>query len=394
MRRLLALALLFALAVAAAAQAPSVLVLLTLRQVHQVILSDALEPVQSQQLTRAAWRAARRVVPELPSEEGEWTAFEGAFALVPQAQVPAAGDAALRAMVDSLKDPYSTVVTPAERQLEETTRRGGSFSGVGVELAWRGGLVVVACLDGSPALEAGLRPGDRILAVDGQKVEGRTFYTAGNLLLGAPGSKARLQLERQGRPLALEVTRRSLRLPPVVSRKLSSDTGYVRVGFFGPETVRQVGHELGQLGPVKRLVLDLRGNPGGDYDQGIKLAGLFAIGPLLLEEGHGGARKQLSSRGPLAFKEKLVLLVDAGTASAGELVAQSLQGRPNVAVVGTRTFGKARVQSFYELPGGGGLHLTTGRYLGLNGADLNGKGLRPDVAVGAGEDALARAMKL
>lgn len=385
--RLVVLVLLLVLV--ARAQAPSSLIVLTLRQVQQCILKDALEPVPSSSLARAAWNGAR-----LPPPAGDWNAFERAFSELPAGQAPARGEAALRAMVDSLKDPYSTVVTPAERQFEERTRRGGSFSGVGVELAWRGGLTIVACLDGSAALEAGLRPGDRILSVDGEKVAGKTFYAAGNLLLGPPGSKARLQIERAGRTLGVEVTRRSLRLPPVVSRRLPGDVGYVRVGFFGPETVRQVSHELGNLAGSKRLVLDLRGNPGGDYDQGVKLAGLFALGPLLLEEGHGARRLQLSSKGPLAFQGPLVLLVDAGTASAAEVVAQALQGRPGVTVVGRRTFGKARVQSFYELPGGGGLHLTTGRYLSLSGVDLNGKGLRPDVEVDPDEDALGRALQL
>ncbi len=391
MRRICAIILLLVLT--AQAQAPTGVILIILRQVEQCLLTDALESVQTANLTRTAWTAARGVVPGMPPPQADWSAFERAFSALPANQAPAAGEAALRAMVDSLNDPYSTVVTPAERQFEETTRRGGAFSGVGVELAWRQGLTIVSCLDGSPALEAGLKPGDRILAVDGQKVAGKTFYSAGNLLLGPAGSKARLQIDRAGKALSVEVTRRSLRLPPVVSRKLPGDVGYVRVGFFGPETVKQVSHELGQLAGMKRLVLDLRGNPGGDYDQGIKLAGLFTLGPLLLEEAHGGKRTQLSSKGPIAFQGPLVLLVDAGTASAGEVVAQALQGRPGVTLVGRRTFGKARVQSFYELPGGGGLHLTTGRYLSLKGVDLNGKGLQPDVEVAPGEDALTRALK-
>lgn len=391
MRRLCLLVLL--LLAVAAAQAPTGVILITLRQVQQCMLSDALQPVSSEALARAAWTAARKASPSLPEPTSDWSAFERAFASLPAAEAPAAGEAALRAMVDSLKDPYSTIVTPAERAFEENARRGGSFSGVGVELAWRNGLTIVACLDGSAALEAGLKPGDRILAIDGRKLAGLTFYASGNLLLGPPGSKARLQVERAGKTLTVDVTRRSLRLPPVVSRRYPGDIGYVRVGFFGPETVKQVSHELGQLAGARRLVLDLRGNPGGDYDQGVKLAGLLALGPLLLEEAHGGQRKQLSSRGPLAFAGPIVVLVDGGTASAGEVVAQALQGRPNVSVVGRRTFGKGRVQSFYGLPGGGGLHLTTGRYLSLTGVDLNGRGLAPDVEVAPGEDALARVLK-
>lgn len=391
MRRLCLFLLL--LVVVAQAQAPTGLVLIALRQVQQCLLKDALQPVQSNQLARVAWEAARQSAPGLPPPQDDWGAFERAFAGLPSSQAPAAGEAALRAMVDSLDDPYSTLVTPAERQFEETIRHGGSFSGVGVELAWRQGLTIVACLDGSAAEEAGLEPGDRILSVDGHPVAGMTFYAAGNLLLGPAGSPAHLQLERDGKTRAVDVTRRSLRLPPVISRRYPGDIGYVRVGFFGPETVRQVSHELVQLKGIKRLILDLRRNPGGDYDQGLKLAGLFATGPLLLEEGHGGKRQQLSSRGPVAFQGPMVLLVDAGTASAAEVVAEALQGRRNVTVVGRRTFGKARVQSFYELPGGGGLHLTTGRYLSLSGVDLNGRGLQPDVEVGPEEDALQRALR-
>ncbi|MEW6277148.1 MAG: S41 family peptidase [Candidatus Eremiobacterota bacterium] len=389
-RALLALCLVALLSLTSLAQGSgTLLVLVTIRQVRHILLRDALAAPTPEMLTRAAWSGAG-----LASPGADWQEFERAFSRLSPRDAVTAGEGALRSMVDSLQDPYSTLVTPAERAQEDAVQRSGTYSGIGVELAWRKGLVVVGCLDGSPALKAGLRPGDRLLEIDGNRLDGLTYYAAGNLLLGPRGSPCRLLVGRDGGTQRIELTRQAIQLPPVKGRLLAPGVGLVRVGFFQPDTARQVRHELSLLERegAGRIILDLRQNPGGDFEAGLKTAGLFASGPLLLLEERGGKRKTLTNRSARFWKGPVVLLVDSGSASASEIVAQALQGRPQVTVLGQRTFGKARVQTFYSLPGGGGLHLTTARYLSLEGQDLNGVGLQPDVVVPAGQDPIQQAL--
>jgi carboxyl-terminal processing protease len=167
-----------------------------------------------------------------------------------------------------------------------------------------------------------------------------------------------------------------------VGYKLLADpqVGYVRVGFFGPDTAAQVRSCLGALARkgARGLVLDLRNNPGGDFPQGVEVAGLFAAGPLLNVETRQG-QSQLSGSG-VAWTGPVAVLINQGSASASEIVGQALQGRPGRVLVGQTSFGKARIQTLYPLPGGAGMNLTTGRYLSLSGLDLHGRGLKPDLS--------------
>ncbi|HXE73806.1 MAG TPA: S41 family peptidase [Candidatus Nitrosotenuis sp.] len=372
------------------AQAPADLALAVLSQARQALLDQHILRPAAATLDAAAWRALGR-----PPERG-WERFAVAFRACTQGQparVSALGERVLRAMVDSVGDPYSTVLTASDLAAEEALRQKGTLAGIGVELAWRQGLVVVSTLEGSPARQAGLRPGDRIAAVDGRSLRGLSFYQAGSLLSGPPGSLVRLTVVRQGQTLKASLRRQTLHLPPVAQRLLDGDTGYLRVGYFGPRTAAEAADALARLqaSGARGLVLDLRGNPGGDYDQGLKTAALFVRGTLVHEETRAGSRP-LVSHSACAWRGPVVVLVDRGTASSAEIVALALKGRVGVRLVGERTFGKALVQTTYALAGGGALRLSTGRYRGAGGEQVEGRGVPPDVAGGA--DPLARARRV
>lgn len=359
------------------------------RQVAELLSQSALARPSRAALLEAAWRRMQPLLPGAGKPQS-WEQLEARLVTGDLQRSAALAEAAMRGMVDSLRDPYSTLLTPAQRQFEDQVRKTGSFTGIGVELAFRDGVLVVSCLEGSPAAESGLEPSDRILAVDGKSVAPLSFYDAGNLLLGQAGSKVRLSIERNGQAKEITITRRQLQLPEVTYRLAAPGVGLVRIGYFGPQTAARVHGALKQLQArqARAIILDLRDNPGGDFEQGTKTAALFVSGPFLRVERVGGA-SQLSAPGQAFYPDPVAVLINRGTASAAEIVALALQGRPGRRLFGERSFGKARIQTMYSLAGGGALNLSTGRYLDLQGRDIHGRGLDPDQA---GSDPLKAAL--
>lgn len=370
----------------------------SVRQVRTLLLERHVDAPSEERLAAGALKGMQEAVPGLPGSGAGWAAVESAFqnleARSPD-RLPSAAEAAIRRMVEAPGDPYTAVLDREEMAADREGREQGSFTGIGVELAWDAGLVVVACLEGSPAAAAGLRPGDRILRVEGRPIQGLSFYRAGDLLTGPEGTRVRLDLERAGKPLRLEVSRRRLRLPGVEARLPRPGVGLLRIGYFGPATGTETrsGLQALQAQGARSLVLDLRTNPGGDFQQGLEVAALFRSGELLQVQTREGARR-LRATAPPRWTGPVVVLVDRGTASAGEIVAQALQGTPGIRVVGQRTFGKAVIQTLFPLPGGYGLRMTTGRYAGRDGRSVHRRGLQPDVELPAGADGLATALRL
>lgn len=379
--------------VGARADARSDFILGSMGQVRSLLLQRHIERPSAARLDAGALQGLREAVPGVAVRGGDWAALEAAFRGLDPERAAAGGEQAIRRMVEAVGDPYTAVMDREEMAADRQGREQGAFTGIGVELAWDRGLVVVACLDGSPAGAAGLRPGDRIRAVDGHPVQGLSFYRAGDLLTGPEGSRARLEIERQGRALSLEVPRRQLRLPGVQARLLQPGIGLLRLGYFGPATASEARSALAALRAkgAQRLVLDLRTNPGGDFQQGLQVAALFRGGELLQVETRDGARRLKATSSP-PWSGPVAVLVDRGTASSGEIVAQALQGTPRIALLGQRTFGKAAIQTLFPLPGGYGLRMTTGRYRGRDGRSVHGEGLRPDVEVPVGQDPLKAAL--
>lgn len=385
--------LLILLTVTASAERLSISTVLAVpNQVARLLLESHIDQPEPQSLNRAAWRA---LDPQKPAREWAelYPELEKRVRSITQAQDLVTG--VVQSMVASLNDPYTIILSPSERKWEEQVRSSGSFVGIGVELAARNGLTVVSCLDGSPAVEAGLQAGDRILSIDGKAVDPLTFYAAGNLLLGREGSYAKLAIQRNGSTLALQVRRRRLTLPGVEHRMLDQKTGYLRLGYFGPSAAAETRKALDNLrsAGAQQLILDLRNNPGGDFEQGKAVACLFVTGPYLkVEERPDPVKELVAEPHSQHWSQPVAVLVNQGTASAAEIVAQAIKGRRKSVLVGQRTFGKARIQTLYALPGGGAINISTGRYLGIDGEDIHNQGLKPNVV--DAKDPLRRALEL
>ncbi|MCR5660892.1 MAG: S41 family peptidase [bacterium] len=362
-------------------------------QCRQTLLEQHIQKPSEQVLDAGILKGIREVVPSV--SQGNWGALQGVFRQLQakdSVQAKEAADAAISGMCEATGDPYTALLDKNDMENDRRASVSGNFTGIGVELAWKGGLMVVSAIEGSPAQEAGIASGDFITAVDGRPVKGLTFYRAGDLLCGQEGSQALLDLVRGGKKLRLKVTRRKLTLPGVSAKIYEHGTGYIKIGYFSPKTADQTAGVLSQLMAKKitSLILDLRSNPGGDFQQGLKTASLFKTGPLILVERRSG-NKKMTNKHPARFSGKIAVLTDKGTASSAEIVAQSLKGLPNVRIIGQRTFGKAVIQTLYALPEGAGFRLTTGRYLGVDKVSVNVVGLAPDIEVSS-DQALTRAL--
>ena len=313
---------------------------------------------------------------------GTFTAFEGAqlfesvFRRVQNDYVDAVGDSALyRKSVDGmlyeLKDPYSTFLPPDRfARLNETT--SGNYAGLGVEVDLRDGwLIVVAPVAGGPADRAGIQPGDRIIEIAGKQTKGWTIEEASKVLRGKPGTSVTLKLERPGisAPIELRLQRTTIHQSAVRRASMLTDgVGYIDLKAFSDSTARELNGAITSLlaRGMKTLVLDLRTNPGGLLNQGVKVSDLF------LDPG----QKIVSMRGrvPEANREfadtaqqrwpqlPLLVLVDGRSASAAEIVAGALQDHDRAVIIGTPTYGKGSAQSVISFGPEGGLKITTARW--------------------------------
>jgi carboxyl-terminal processing protease len=307
--------------------------------------------------------------------------------------------AALGGMMDAL-DPYSGFMPPRDaKSFRDDTE--GQFGGLGIEITIEDGLVlVIAPLEGTPAFEAGILPGDRVIEIDGVPHEFRTAEEAARVLKGKPGSTVQLLVVHEGasRPVEVQITRavirvRSVKRPQIVDA--DRGIGYVRISQFGPETgneLREAVRELEAEG-MRGLVIDLRSNPGGHLEAALSTADLFlSDGVILKTEGRIERRTRTATAEGTNQTLSLAVLVNGFSASASEIVAGSLQDAGRAVVVGTRTFGKGSVQQLIPLGEVGNeslLRLTTALWYTRSGKRIHRlPGVGPDEPWGITPDVI------
>jgi carboxyl-terminal processing protease len=307
---------------------------------------------------------------------------------------------AIKGMIKVLNkegDKYAFFFGPKSyRSFQELTT--GKFSGIGVWLKQKGkALAVVSVLPSSPALSAGIKPGDLIREIDGKPVKRMSTDQAVATIKGPEGSDVSLAIERHGTQLSFELKRRTLKLPSVVARKLSTHIGYVHLFSFSQGAGAQLAQKVKQLvdGGVKGLILDLRDNGGGLLDEGVNVASVFIkSGKIVTTKSPGTEDRTYDAKGGAVENLPLVVLVNGGTASASEIVSGALQDHDRAILVGTTTYGKGSVQQIFPLSGDSAMKLTTEHYFTPSGRDINGKGIKPDVVVKAVADQRSRAVQI
>jgi carboxyl-terminal processing protease len=281
----------------------------------------------------------------------------------------------------------------AEAYRENRRSAGGRTAGVGIRYrATVDGVLILDVVPGSPAADAGLAPGDLILAVGGRTVAGLPLGEVRELMRGAPGDELSLRVVsgEDDEVSEVRIARREIEVPSVRASAIGR-IGYLRIERFDRLThpgVRDAMSRLAdEIGPgLAGWVVDLRGNPGGLVSASVRVADEFLDeGPILSAVGRarGSTRTHLASEGQLALGLPAAVLVDARSASASEILAGALKDRGRAVLVGDRTFGKGVIQAIYPTADGGAIKITTARYLTPSGAAIHEVGIEPDVAVQA-----------
>jgi carboxyl-terminal processing protease len=295
---------------------------------------------------------------------------------------------AIRGMLSGL-DPHSAYLEGEEfQELKEGT--SGEFGGLGIEVGMEDGFVkVVSPIDDTPAQKAGILAGDLIIRLDDTAVKGLSLNEAVKLMRGAPGTDITLTIVREGqeRPLQIKLTRAVIKVNSVRSRSLEPGYGYLRVSQFQVNTGRKLRDAVTELkekngGALKGLVLDLRNNPGGVLTAAVSVSDAFiSDGLIVYTEGRGpeAAQKFSATSGDILEGVPIVVLVNAGSASASEIVAGALQDNGRAIVMGEKTFGKGSVQTILPISESAALKLTTARYFTPKGRSIQAEGIEPDV---------------
>jgi carboxyl-terminal processing protease len=313
-------------------------------------------------------------------------------------------DGALRGLFEyGVKDPFSGYMSPEDYQRARESL-AGEFTGIGAEMAVKNlsnpddltacaqisetcALVVVAPLADSPAEKAGLQPGDIVLEVDGESVNGSTLQDEVSKVRGEAGTDVTLTLMRGERTFDMTITRAKIVQVEVESRMLDGKIGYVALHGFSPASADQFRADLKQLldEGATSIVFDLRGNPGGYIDAAQKVASEFIGSGLIFSQESSGdqVRRWEAIEGGLATDPSLpvAVLVNGGSASASEIVAAALKERGRATIIGEPTYGKNTVQIWTELENQGGVRITISRWFTPDHHSVAPDGVQPDIVV-------------
>ena len=294
-------------------------------------------------------------------------------------------DGATTGMVKALGDPYSAYLDKKSFS-EITDLTDGVFGGIGVVLGKKDNdFVVVAPMEGTPGDEAGIKAGDKILAVDGTSVEGMQLEDVVGKIRGKQGTEVELKLaDANGNERTVRVIRGDIKVESVGGEMLEgTNIGYIRISVFNEQTGNDFAKKYMELEKqgMQALVLDLRHNPGGILGECVKVAQYIVPKGTVVSIKDRNGNTFVEESNLEKVKYPLAVLVDHGSASAAEIVAGAVQDTGAGRLFGVQTFGKGSVQSVYKLSDNTGLKLTTAKYYTPSGRSIHGTGIKPDVEV-------------
>lgn len=296
---------------------------------------------------------------------------------------------AIRGMLREL-DPHSSFMPPdLFKDFESET--SGEFGGLGIEISIQNNiLTIISPIEDTPAWEAGIKPGDKVVAVDGKSTKGLSLVEASALMKGKRGSKTVLTIVREGEtdPRDIPIVRGSVKIKSVKYTDLEEGYGYYRITSFIENTSKDLERALEDQAKskngVKGIIIDLRRNPGGLLDQAIRVSDMFIKeGTIVSTMGRDAKNKEVVTATKKAKYTDLpiIVLLNEYSASASEIVAGALQDNQRAIVMGARSFGKGSVQHVIKLGDGSGLKLTIARYYTPSGKSIQAEGITPDIEI-------------
>ena len=291
---------------------------------------------------------------------------------------------AINTMLASLNDSYSKFLSEEEFQ-EQNSAINSKLYGIGINIASISGKIyVVNVLENAPAYNSGIRSGDIILKVNSKDINGQSIYQVAQLIRGNINQVINLELLKGNEKFSCSVKREEIKVKTIEYKKISNDIGYIRISsFIGVDTPKEFIIALNRLKDTKGLILDLRGNSGGLFQNAIVIANLFMNeGTIVNVIARQGKKNTYSAEHDgCIYDNPLVVLIDENSASASEILSSALKDNKRATLVGTKTYGKGMVQKIIPMPNETGLNLTVAKYLTPNGNDINKLGIEPDIVL-------------
>ena len=301
-------------------------------------------------------------------------------------------DGLKKGLVQASGDPYTEYLPPKDAEDFEG-QLNGTFEGIGALLGKNenGNVIIISPIDGFPAKKAGLQPRDVIVEINGEDALQLTTDQAVDKIRGPKGTTVKLRIIRDGKEdLKFDIVREEINIPSVETKTLEGNIGYIKVSRFGDDTTtltREAAEKLKAAG-VKKIILDLRGNPGGYLESAVDVSSLWLDNKIVLQEKRDGVViKTYKSRGDAPLLGiSTVVLIDEGSASASEIVAGALHDNKVATLMGVKSFGKGSVQQPQNLQNGAILKVTIARWFTPNGKNIDKEGIQPDQKVERSEE--------
>lgn len=297
-------------------------------------------------------------------------------------------DAAIKGYFEGLGDQYSEYITKEEMQ-DYMADATGKYVGIGVYIANNAKtnqITILMPMKGSPAEEAGIKPGDIITKIDGIEYKGEQLNEASNKLKAEEGTKVKLEILREEQTLQIEVERKTIKVNHIETKVLENNIGYIQISTFDDGCYDEFVQKYDEIKSknIKSLIIDLRNNGGGIVQEATDIADMFTDkgATLLITTEKGNKEEITKAKNDRQIDMDVVILVNENTASASEILTAAIkENKENVSIVGTKTYGKGVIQSIFTLKDGSGIKLTTNEYYTPKHNTINKVGISPDYEI-------------
>lgn len=317
-----------------------------------------------------------------------WDIFEKRFVDRARLDTKKMFYSAVKGLIASAEDPYTFFLTPTENKQSKDSL-GGKFEGIGAQLGTKDGrITVIAPIRNSPAIRAGVKAGDVIIAVDGTSTKEKSLAEVVSKIRGQAGTNVKLTIERNSKELMLTIQRAEI-VVESIEVVYKDNIAHLKLSQFGTTVKEEWDRIVPEIaekykrGEIKGMILDMRGNPGGLLDACVYMTSDFLpMGKLVVKQvGIEDTIEYTVTRLPRLSDIPVVALIDKGSASASEIMAGALRDHKRAQLVGEKSFGKGSVQGTFDLSDGSGMHVTVAKWILPSGEWINGKGIEPNIVV-------------